>query len=174
MSIVYLILLVFIVFILVRWAFGIMKSLLVSVLVLGVSLLVLYFGGIVPFEEKNIAMQQILSSYCEKGDEESLWKCNCILQPVNDELQTRFSAQELKALEQDRIKYIYVLRKSFVHRKEAIQNCLENKGVNASAEKVFYGILVKEAGAIQLNWSDWTDWSPELPSLIEEIDRKFE
>lgn len=174
MSFIYLILLVFIVFIVVRWAFGLIKSLLISVLVLGVSLVVLYFVGMGPFEEKSITMQKLQSAYCEGVDEESLWKCSCILQPVNEELQRRFSANELKAMEQDRIKYIYVLRKAFVNQKDAIEHCLQNKGVSASGEKVFFGMLAKEAGSIQLNWSDWTDWSPEIPFLSEEIDRKFE
>jgi hypothetical protein len=174
MPLLYLAVLLIVVFFIAKWTIGLVKSVLTTILVLLLGLLVLYALGLGPFEQKVVSLQSLKSNHCDATEISELWKCQCVIVPIEKELKKRFSREELDSLELDRMKSLYLLRKAFINQEAEIQSCLNEKGLSESAEKVFYSMIVKDLSRFNFQLKDIVNWKPDLPSFNEEIDKRFE
>jgi hypothetical protein len=99
------------------------------VLIIGLGVYALYHFGIGPFEKNPISIQTWEDRYC--NDPEATVTCDCIVYPIKNDIESRFTAKELVAIEKNRAQLLYIVQKSFNAVKPQIEACLGN----ANAEK---------------------------------------
>jgi hypothetical protein len=78
---------------------------------------------------RNTSVLEIEDRFCqtEKAD---TWKCQCLARPVSQDLQARFSEQELKEIDVNDELRLEEIRNSMRIRNDEIQACLKEKGVS--------------------------------------------
>ena len=99
----------------------IMKVLGWLLLILAIIYLAYHFG-IGPFAQNPISIDTWEAKYCNDPMEEV--KCNCIVYPIKNDLESRFTKDELDEIAQDRAELAYVIKKSFSEVKPQIIECL--------------------------------------------------
>lgn len=120
MNIIAIVIGVILVFLILRFLIKKISAMLVFVLALISLLCILYFANIWPFD-KTMNIVHLESAYCQdKADV----KCKCIVEPLLEDLKTRYTKEELIKINGDKIKSALAIAKSFNRNKENIQNCL--------------------------------------------------
>lgn len=144
----------------------------------GVILGYLYKESIGPFKDNVADISMLERRYCgESGDSDI---CDCILQPVRNDMASRFSSLELDSLQVDKLQAVYVLQKSLRATKVAAMSCLADKG---ASEK--YTLFLQDFVPIQNMYLNMAgEKAKELGDLLkdevsnlrdnkENIDRKY-
>ena len=106
---------------------------------IGITVLVVAFGFYLWYvfgDSQNGNIAKIVSfspaaihtAYCEdmKTHSDSL-KCECIVEPIYEDLKQRLSADELKSMKNDKIKFITEVRESINNKKQEIKNKLKDR-----------------------------------------------
>lgn len=117
---------------LIRFATKFLLKLVGWVLIIGLGMYALYHFGIGPFKQNPISIQTWESKYCENPEE--VVTCDCIVNPIKNDLESRFTSKELAAIESDRAQMLYVVQRSFGAVKPQIQRCLGNANADKALE----------------------------------------
>lgn len=112
----------------------------IGVLVIG-GLIVgyMYKNSMGPFKQNVADMSTLQAKYCGPDGDQDI--CDCILTPVKNDIESRFSPVERDSLEVQKIKAAYVLQKSLRATKEKAIGCLALKGAT-DKYKVFLQYFV--------------------------------
>lgn len=161
-------------FVIIKFLTGLLLKVALFLLLLGTGLYALFHYGIWPFEKKIETLQAMESKFCPSDP----LTCNCIVQKLKQDLNNRFSREELEALDKSNLKFQYAIQKSTQARRNEILTCLGEQNHHKLAE--FRNIVL---GA------EWLKAKPELDSekhienaknrirevldSKEEIDRKY-
>ena len=82
----------------------------------------LYYWGLPPFENNPYSIRTWEAKYC--GDPDADVRCSCIVQPIKNDIESRFTKSELEALEDDRLDMLYTLWRSYEGLEDQIKRCL--------------------------------------------------
>ncbi len=97
-----------------------------GVLVIGGLILgYMYKNSLGPFKENVADLNTLQSKYCGPDGDQDI--CDCILVPVKNDIESRFTSEERDSLEVQKIKAAYVLQKSLRATKESALACLALK-----------------------------------------------
>mgnify|MGYP001065727377 CR=1 FL=1 len=89
----------------------------------------LYYKSIGPFKENIADIAHLKVKYCEDERDEAI--CDCIIGAAEKDMKRRFTDEELDSLAVQRIKAVYVLKKSLNATKEEALMCLASRGEEA-------------------------------------------
>ncbi len=104
-----------------------MGILFIALAVLGV----MYMMNAGPFKNEIAGIQNLKEKFC--NEKASANKCDCIVKKLEIDIRERFSSDEIKELEDNKLLMLGAAIKSFKAQEEAIDACLEVR--NASHEK---------------------------------------
>lgn len=110
----------------IRFLFGgfMLKILLVVAIIFG-----LYYFNIWPFNKNVADLDYLKEKYCSeqaRKDPESAAICDCIVKKAEADIKKRFTADEMEAAKNDKLKMAYILQKSIEKQKERSKICLED------------------------------------------------
>jgi hypothetical protein len=167
-------------FALIKFATGLIFKVLGFLALLFAAILFLYQMEIWPFE-KNLATIKILElRYCD-GNEEDKIKCDCIVQPLKLDINKRFNREELEALNANRIKTAYILKKSLDAKELEIKACLASKGKEHLFAEFKRELIAQESDLLKKfgNWlekgkENLSESVNELKEYKEDIDTKYD
>lgn len=112
-------------FILLRFAVKVATKVLgILLLVLGVVVFT-YYKGIGPFKKNYLSIEELDMKYC--GPDGDQITCSCIIEPLKEDMRSRFSDTEQTELQANRLKGAYVLGKSLNAQDEQIRKCLQQR-----------------------------------------------
>lgn len=139
----------------------------------------LYYFGIGPFEKNPISIKTWEKKYCEQPGEEI--KCNCIVTPVKNDLEKRFTAEELKEMQKNRTEWLYVVKKSFEEVSSEIDECLEKNNAEHELKEFRKDLIPLDNGILEGVEDFIDDLSDEAEEQFEDwkdkkedIDRKYD
>jgi|TARA_B110000459_G_C16624721_1_gene504353 hypothetical protein len=92
----------------------------ILILLIGVYFAYQYFGP-------GDLMKSITELYCE-GDNIDPVKCECFVQPIISDLESRLSAEEFLELKNNPLKLTEEFHISYKNKKDAINACFQEKG----------------------------------------------
>ena len=128
------------VFIVLKFVKNIAKLILLTIVIIGLGAY-LYFGTNLFTEKRQelaqkFTIENVKEQYCSGNiSQNDKIKCECILVPLFDDLNKRFSREELAELEKNKTKLITEIFKSFHFKKNEINNLLEEKNSVAVLEE---------------------------------------
>lgn len=127
--------LIILAFILIRFLTKFLVKLLVFGIVAALIVYVLFYwnGGILNLGKKDFIIYELEQKYCyEKMD---TVKCDCIILPLKEDIESKYSPEELKLATQNRQEALDILMTSIRGNQESIRACLkENNAGNAWKE----------------------------------------
>lgn len=163
----------------VKFATGILLKLLGVACLIAGALVFMYQQAIWPFKEQTVSIEWLEQKYCT-SETKDVPKCNCIVRKIKGDLNSRFSEEELKTINDNRVKAAYVLRKSYQSKLAEIKSCL---GTNAEVQlREFNDALLYQGNNSLKKTGDWfSEKSDYLKQSITDlkdekqaIDRKYE
>jgi hypothetical protein len=111
-------------FAIMRMVSSLLWKILGMLLVLLAAALIMYTLAIGPFEKNPLDTAQMKEKYCEKSASEP-HICDCIVHPLEKDLEKRFTEEERKELHQNRLEWAYVVNKSLDAIKPESLSCLK-------------------------------------------------
>ena len=106
-----------------------------------IIVLVILIGSYIGYQQilgKNI-IDDLSNLYCKKENID-LIKCTCFVEPVLNDLKTRFSIQEIEKLKKNKLKSNAEFIKSYKIKEVEIQDCFETLGENTILEEILKDI----------------------------------
>ena len=100
-------------------------KLLFFVVAIAAGIFALYYYQIGPFKNNVAHIDVIKKKYCEEQKSEI---CDCIVKPLEADLKSRFTADELTAMKEDRVQSAYTFQKSLSVISEQSKACLKRSG----------------------------------------------
>ena len=97
-----------------------------SLIIAGAILFFMFKYSMGPFKNDVVNMSDLQEKYCSPDGDQDI--CDCILRPLKDDMEARFSATEIDSFRHQKIKAAYVLQKSLRATKETALACLTVKG----------------------------------------------
>lgn len=151
----------------VKFATGFLLKLLGVACLIAGAMILMYQHAIWPFKEQTISIEWLERKYCS-GETKDILKCNCIVQKIKGDLNSRFTADELNVIHDNRVKAAYVLRKSYQAKLEEIKICL---GTNAEIQlKEFNNALWHQDKKSLKKTGDWfSEKSDHLKQTISDL-----
>jgi hypothetical protein len=137
---IYIVVIVVVGFALMRWAGSILFKVLGFLLFIGIIGAALYHYEIGPF--KNLKSVNLLEEkYCQNPEPNS-FKCECIVEIIDRDLNKRYSSEELKQLENDKWKMGISMVRSFEANKTEIESCLKEHNAEHELDEFISEIMV--------------------------------
>lgn len=127
MNILFLVLGVVVLFIVVRlMAKTALKAfLVVALLVTAGFFLFVWQGGIITQEKAGFSYEKLEAGFCEENADPII--CSCIVQPVMEEMQRRYTQQELEAFEENPVEAYRVFASVMTAQRKEIRACLKSQ-----------------------------------------------
>lgn len=139
---------------------------------------VMYYFSWGPFEEEAIDVWHLDSKYCLEEVDHDI--CECIIEPIHDDIHGRFSAEELAALKEDKVKSLYVFKKSLDASKERSMQCLSERQAQAKYKEFLEDLLPVNSELMHEVNAQTKKWWGKLKKGVEdfredkeEIDDKY-
>ena len=76
---------------------------------------------------ENTTISELMTNHCNPEDADKI-KCKCIVTPVYNDLNMRFSKAEIQKLETDKRKMTNEMLKSLKNKNQEVKDCLGSKG----------------------------------------------
>ncbi len=151
--------------ILIRSATKFIMKLLGWILLILALIYVAYHFGIGPFKQNPISIETWEAKYCENPEEQV--KCNCIVYPIKNDLESRFTPEELDEIAQDRAEMAYVIKKSFEEVKDQIGICLAKEDAEEELSEFMKDMIPVDNDALD----KLSDLKDEIQESVEnEVD----
>lgn len=95
-------------------------------LLLGVAAYFLFFwnGGLLDVGNKDFILYELEAKYCKEANSV---KCDCIIQPIKKDIESRYSSSQIAEIQKDKLKSFKILYESVNRKKTEIQRCLGDK-----------------------------------------------
>lgn len=172
---IYLIAIVALGFALMKWAGNFLLKLLGFLLFIGVIGLTLYHFEVGPF--KNLRSVNLLEErYCADPEPNS-FKCECIVEIIDRDLNQRYSPKELRALEEDKWKMGISMVKSFEARKDEIRDCLKEHNAEHEMDEFMEDLLVlnpeKGKDALEKIKVFLKDKLDSLDEMLDDVNERY-
>ncbi len=165
--------------IIIRFAARFLFKILGWLLLLGGVAFLLYHFGVGPFAHNPIAVSTWEEMYCENPKEQV--KCNCIVNPIKNDLEGRFTADELRELEQNRMELTYAMQQSFKKVKPQIMSCLAKEDAEGELTEFMKDLIPIDNDILQSLHDLKDEFSEgaqekfdELTEGKDAIDKKYE
>lgn len=163
-------------FALMRWAGKFLLKVIGFFLFIGVIGLALYHYEIGPF--KNLRSVNLLEEkYCQDPEPNS-FKCECIVEIIDRDLNKRYTNEELRELENDKWKMGISMVKSFEANKEEIKECLKKNNAEHELDEFVQEVLVinKEKGEDVLEKVKrfFKNRLDSLDEMWEDVEKRYE
>jgi hypothetical protein len=113
--------------IMLKYAMGFLFKIIGILLIIGVIGVFCYQKGFWPFDKNLASVSTLEEKYCN-GDKDKANKCDCIVKIIKSDINKRFTKDELKTLDSNRIKSAYLIKRSLDFCEPQIIKCLESKG----------------------------------------------
>lgn len=160
-NIIILAVLIVLAFIIIRFLTKILAKLIAFAVVAALIIYVLFYwnGGILNLGKNEFIIYDLEQKYCvEKYD---TVKCDCIIQPLKDDIESKYTAEELEALKGKQKESLNILMNSYRENQESIHECLkENNSGDAWKE------IIEDLKSSWLN--------RKLKELLEKGEEKIE
>jgi flagellar motor component MotA len=127
-------------FIIIKWAGSFFIKLLGFLLFVGLIAAALYYFEVGPF--KNMRSVNLMEERFCKNPAPNSFKCECIVELIDEDLNKRYSAEELKELEKDTWKMGIVVIKSFNAQKSQIKACLKEHDAEHELDEFVKEVMV--------------------------------
>ena len=149
------------------------------VIVLLGGVYVLYHFGIGPFAKNPVNVIDLQTKYCVEEVDEDI--CDCVITPIRNDMNNRFSKEELTELEDKRGEALYVFQKSFSKVKPEVVACLAKRDAESKLDEFIKDLLPVNRGVIE-GVESFTQWAKESAeetiddwtSSKELIDKKYD
>ena len=138
-------------FALMKWAGSFLIKIIGFLLFVGVIGAALYHFEVGPF--KNLRSVNLLEeSFCENPAPDS-YKCECIVEIIDRDLNKRYTTEGLRELENDKWKMGISVVKSFEANKDEIRACLKENNAEHEMDEFIKEVMVlnKDKGTEVLN-----------------------
>lgn len=114
-------------FLLIRFVTKIIVKIVGAVFVLGFLVYVLFYwnGGMLDLGNKDFMLKELQQKYCHVP--EGKIKCDCIIEPLMDDIYARHSAQEIEKLQNSKAKSLLEISRSMARQRKEIMQCLHEK-----------------------------------------------
>ena len=116
-----------------RFATSILLKLIGFLVIAGLVIFLMFHFGVGPFKQNPISIQTMEDKYC--GQELQNNKCDCIVKNIVNDLNERWSKEELASAENNRTKMAYMVKKSFEAKKKDILSCLAARGAETELKE---------------------------------------
>jgi RecG-like helicase len=160
-SLIIIVALIIVAAIIIRFAVKVLAKIITVVIVAGLIILVLMFwrdGGL-KFKKDKFLLYELEQEYCiEKADTAV---CECIVQVLLEDVQEKYSAEEILEISKNRMRTISVLSASLRENKEVINACLKEKDSDITLEK-----FIRELKSLELG--------SKLKKLYETLSKELE
>ncbi len=113
-------------FLIFRFAKQLFSKIFGVLIIAGAILFFMFKYSMGPFKNDVVNMSDLQEKYCNPDGDQDI--CDCILRPLKDDMEARFSATEIDSFRHQKIKAAYVLQKSLRATKETALACLTVKG----------------------------------------------
>lgn len=90
--------------------------------------------GIVNLGKNQFIVYDLEEKYC--NDEEDLVKCNCIILPLKADIESKYSVEELRIINKNRVEALKIFYQSIEENSQSIKACLDENN-SGSAWKEF-------------------------------------
>lgn len=100
------------------------------IIVVVLFLFFMFSGGEGGSAEKifqNTTISELMDKHCTPKNKDG-FKCQCLVTPVYNDLNQRFSKADIKQIEQNKKRMTDEMLKSYKNRKTTIHDCLKSKG----------------------------------------------
>lgn len=131
-NIIILAVLILLAFVVIRFLTKILAKLIAFAIVAALIIYVLFYwnGGLINIGKDTFIIYDLEEKYCE--EKMDTVKCNCIIQPLKEDIESKYTAEELDEIKNDRSESLEILMNSIRENQESIKECLqENKSGNA-------------------------------------------
>ena len=142
---------------------------------LAIAFIAAYMLGFGPFKANFTNITYINEKFCE-GEDKDQEICDCIVKPLTEKYKEKFTAEELKSLDENKLESAYVLEKAISSIKEKSNACLEEKGKEKAWNTFITKLLPEGFGIDKLD-----GLKEKFGSILEgkkerkkELDQKFE
>ena len=79
-------------------------------------------------------ISQFESKYCGGDSQDDRTMCDCVAQPIYQDLKSRYSSGELSALDLDKSKRKEAIKESMKNKQGEIFSCLKDRGIDSVKE----------------------------------------
>lgn len=97
---------------------------LIIIVVFGYFLL-FYKGGLLDLGNKDFILNELKEKYCVEQIDEI--KCECIIEPLFNDITSQYSLEELAELQKDKTKSLEIIFKSLRDNRAEIKSCLKER-----------------------------------------------
>ena len=122
-------------FIVIRFLTKILAKLIAVAIVIALIIFALFYwnGGILTMGQDQFIIYDLEEKYC--GEEMDTVKCNCIVQPLKADIESKYSQDDLSELVGNRKESLEILMNSIRENSQTIKECLkENNSGDAWQE----------------------------------------
>lgn len=123
--------------IIIRFVTKILAKIVAFLIMTAVILYALFYwdGGIIALGNEDFMLYELEKKYCE--EKKDTVKCECLVRPLIDDIESRYSAEEIQKFRKNKIKSINIITGSFTENYESIRQCFkENKSEDSFRENL--------------------------------------
>jgi len=112
-------------FLVIRFIAEVLIKIIGSIIVIGFAVYLLFFwnGGLLDLGNKDFMLFELKEKYCDSNYNEV--KCNCIVMPIYNEIQTKYTEQQINEFKTNKIKSITIIFETLIHKRSEIHECLK-------------------------------------------------
>lgn len=107
-----------------KFAKQVLLKVLLFICFIGLTIFGLYYFAIGPFSGNFLHIDELFNKYCETPNSPT---CQCIVKPLKQDMNERFTKAELSELKKDRLQTAYVFQKSLSEISKKSKACLAEK-----------------------------------------------
>jgi hypothetical protein len=163
-----------------RFAIGFLFKFFGILLVVGCLGIYCYQKAYWPFDKNLASITLLEEKYCE-GESAKPHKCECIVKVLEKDINKRFTKEEIKALDANRIKSAYLIKRSLDYCEPQIKKCLSKKKSEGELEEFKMEMLKLDQSGIGA-LSEWLKKKKQTVSETingvkiekEDVDKKYE
>ncbi len=124
MQIILIIILVIGVILIIRWMSSIILKL------IGIAIILMIFSYLFldwhpfpqDFNSESTFLEKIEKKYCNEKEESTI--CECVVEPLMEELRDKYSPEEMKNLQKNKIQFIEAVTEIIENKKDDFKDCL--------------------------------------------------
>lgn len=139
-NIIILAIIIILAFLVIRFVTKILAKVIAFLIVIAVVFYALFYwdGGILSLGNEDFMLYELREKFCE--DEKDQTKCNCLIEPLIEDVESKYSPEEIQKIKKNKIKSINIITSSLRSQREEIRQCFrensEGKTLDESLEEV--------------------------------------
>ncbi len=112
-----------------------LAKLIAFLIVAGLIFYALFYwdGGILSLGNEDFMLYELRQKYCI--EEEDKTKCDCLIQPLIDDVESKYSPEEIQRFRRNKIKSINIITSSIRSKRVEIRQCFKENKSDKSLEE---------------------------------------